>query len=224
MAYTDLHEHIRKLEAAGLLRRIKRVINKDTELHPLVRWQYRGGIPEEERKAWLFENVTDARGRKFDFPVVVGALAGNPAIYYLGMDCKSAQEMDEKWKRALSQPIAPVVVKNAPCQEIMMTGDELTREGGGLDKFPVPISTPGFDNGPYTTCSHWFTKDPDTGIQNVGNYGGQIKSRTHVGVFPSGLGQDIYLHWKKAQAKGQLVRGEPPGSCRTYPSRKSPTD
>ncbi|MBI2361737.1 MAG: UbiD family decarboxylase, partial [Deltaproteobacteria bacterium] len=215
MAYSDLRDHLKKLEAAGLLRRIQRLINKDTELHPLVRWQYRGGIPDEERKAWLFENVTDARGRRYKFPVAVGALAGNRAIYFLGMGCKTAEEMDQRWKEALSQPIAPVVVREAPCQEEVHAGAELDREGMGLEEFPVPISTPGFDNGPYTTCSHWFTKDPETGIQNVGNYRGQVKARTRIGVFPSGLGQDIYVHWKKAQAKGQplpaaLVIGAPP--------------
>ncbi len=62
MAYPDIHAHLKTLEAAGYLRRVKRTINKDTELHPLVRWQYRG-LPEEERKAWLFENVTDSKGR-----------------------------------------------------------------------------------------------------------------------------------------------------------------
>ena len=94
-------------------------------------------------------------------------------------------------------------------------GDELDKEGNGLDRFPVPISTPGFDNGPYTTCSHWITADLDTGIQNIGNYRGEIKARRRVGVFPSGLGQDVYLHWKKAQEKGvhlpaALVVGAPP--------------
>src|SRR5512135_1999949 len=83
MAYPDLHEHIKNLEACGFLRRIPQVINKDTEMHPLVRWQYRGGIPEEERKAWLFENVLDVKGRRYKFPVVVGALAGNKDIYLL---------------------------------------------------------------------------------------------------------------------------------------------
>ncbi len=214
MAYSDLHDHLKTLEASGLLRRIQKVINKDTELHPLVRWQYRGGMDEEDRKAWLFENVTDSKGRRYKFPVVVGALAGNKAIYFLGMGCKSAEEMDEKWKHALSQPIPPEIVTNAPCQEEVHMGDELQSEGG-LDEFPVPISTPGFDNGPYTTCSHWITKDPETGIQNMGNYRGQIKSSTRIGVFPSGLGQDIYVHWKKAQAKGKpleaaLVLGAPP--------------
>jgi 4-hydroxy-3-polyprenylbenzoate decarboxylase len=215
MAYFDLHDHLKRLEASGYLRRIQRVTNKDTELHPLVRWQYRGGIAEEDRKAWLFENVTDARGRRFKFPVVVGALGGNKAIYFIGMDCKDADEMDEKWRHALSHPISPKVTTKAPCQEEVHLGDELQGEGLGLDEFPVPISTPGFDNGPYTTCSHWITKDPETGIQNIGNYRGQIKSPTRVGVFPSGLGQDIFLHWKKSQEKGKplpaaLVIGAPP--------------
>ena len=89
MPYMDLHQHLKNLEEHGLLRRITRLINKDTELHPLVRWQYRG-LPEEDRRAWLFENVTDAKGRKYDMPVVVGALAGKPEIYYLGMGCNSA--------------------------------------------------------------------------------------------------------------------------------------
>ncbi|MDE3091058.1 MAG: UbiD family decarboxylase, partial [Chloroflexota bacterium] len=215
MAYPDLHEHLKLLEARGLLRRIQQPINKDTEIHPLVRWQYRGGIPEEERKAWLFENVIDAKGRHYKFPVVVGALAGTTEIYYLGMGCKTVEEMDEKWNRALAHPIAPVRVERAVSQEEVHLGAEVRRDGFGLDEFPVPISTPGFDNAPYSTCSHWITKDSETGIQNIGNYRGQFKARDRVGVFPSGLGQDLYVHWKKAQAQGKplhaaLVIGAPP--------------
>ena len=61
--YPDLHAHIAALEKAGLLIRVKRPINKDSEMHPLVRWQFRGGIPEAQRKAFLFENVTDSASR-----------------------------------------------------------------------------------------------------------------------------------------------------------------
>ena len=53
-AYPDFHDHLRILEERGLLVRVREPINKDTELHPLVRWQFRGGIPEHERKAFLF--------------------------------------------------------------------------------------------------------------------------------------------------------------------------
>ncbi|MFQ5856298.1 MAG: UbiD family decarboxylase [Anaerolineae bacterium] len=213
--YPDLHDHLRTLEDEGLLIRVKREINKDTELHPLVRWQYRGGVPDEERKAFLFENVVDSKGRRYDIPVVVGALAGSQRIYEIGMGCNGPEEMEKKWDQATAHPIEPELIDDASCQEVVYTGEDLTREGGGLDILSVPISTPGFDNAPYTTCSHWITKDPDTGIRNMGNYRGQIKTRTRVGIFPSALGQDVYIHWRKHQARGThlpaaLVIGAPP--------------
>jgi len=42
--YPDLHDHLQALDKAGLLVVVDRPINKDTEMHPLVRWQFRGGI------------------------------------------------------------------------------------------------------------------------------------------------------------------------------------
>jgi len=72
---------------------------------------------------------------------------------------------------------------------------EQVAEGMGLDKFPVPISTPGFDNAPYTTCSHWITKDLENGIQNIGNYRGQMKGRRRVGLFPSAASSVIKKFW-----------------------------
>ena len=65
----DFQEHLARLEAAGLLTRIERPINKDTELHPLVRWQFQGGLEEDERRAFLFTNVVDSEGRRYDTPV-----------------------------------------------------------------------------------------------------------------------------------------------------------
>ena len=76
-----MHEHLKALDEAGLLVTIDRKINKDTEMHPLVRWQFRGGITEPNRKAFLFTNVTDSKGHQYDIPVVVGALAANREIY-----------------------------------------------------------------------------------------------------------------------------------------------
>ncbi|HLA04840.1 MAG TPA: hypothetical protein VJZ16_02540, partial [Syntrophales bacterium] len=68
--YRDLGSYLAALEAAGKLVRIVAPINKDTQMHPLVRLQFRG-LPEKDRKAFLFENVYDSRGQKFDIPVVV---------------------------------------------------------------------------------------------------------------------------------------------------------
>ena len=51
----DFQEHLADLEKRGLLIRVDRPINKDTELQPLVRWQFVGGLPEEQRRAFLFQ-------------------------------------------------------------------------------------------------------------------------------------------------------------------------
>jgi 4-hydroxy-3-polyprenylbenzoate decarboxylase len=214
-AYPDLHDHIAALEKAGQLIRVDRPINKDTEMHPLVRWQFRGGLPESERKAFLFTNVIDSKGKRYDIPVVVGALAANREIYRIGLGVP-LDKIEETWARATAAPIPPRIVDNAPCHEIVITGDELNKEGKGLDGIPVPISTPGWDNAPYTTLSQYITRDPDTGVQNMGNYRGQIKSRRRMGMNPSlELRPGIYTHWLKYKKRGErmpaaVVLGAPP--------------
>ena len=62
--YPDLHDHIDALRSENLLIEVNREINKDTEMHPLVRWQFRGGIKDKDRKAWLFNNVVDSKRQK----------------------------------------------------------------------------------------------------------------------------------------------------------------
>lgn len=220
-SYPDLHDHIEALDKAGLLVRVDRPINKDTEMHPLVRWQYRGGIPESGRKAFLFTNVVDSKGKKFDIPVVVGCLAASREIYRIGLGCE-LDKIAETYTKAANNPIPPKIVKNAPCQEIVITGDDIKKEGMGIDSIPVPISTPGWDNAPYTTLSQYISKDPDTGIQNMGNYRGQVKARDRLGMNPSlELRPGIYKHWLKYKARGErmpaaVVLGAPP--CVTFTS------
>ncbi|MGE0747682.1 MAG: UbiD family decarboxylase [Rhodospirillales bacterium] len=212
--YPDLHDHIERLRKDGLLIEVTRQINKDTEMHPLVRWQFRGGIPEPERKAFLFTNIVDSKGRKFDIPVLVCGLAGNRAIYSLGMGVP-IEKIRDTWIHAMNHPIEPRVVEKAPCQEVVYEGEALLK-GHGLDDLPVPISSPGWDNAPYTSSSHFITKDPETGIQNMGNYRGQIKAPNRMGMNPSiELRTGGYQHWEKWKALGKkmpvaVVVGCPP--------------
>jgi UbiD family decarboxylase len=213
--YPDLHAHIAALERKGLLFRVKRPINKDTEMHPLVRWQFRGGLPESERKAFLFENVTDSTGKRYDIPVAVGILASNREIYGVGIGC-DVDKIKENWDRAEQHQIAPVMVEKPRCQEVVVEGRALTMPGQGVDGLPIPISTPGFDNAPYASCSMFITKDPDTGLQNIGNYRAMVKSPTRMGMNPEvELNQGIYEHWRKYKARGErmpavVVLGAPP--------------
>src|SRR3954466_11729151 len=126
--YPDLHDHVRALEKAGQLVRVDRPINKDTEMHPLVRWQFRGGIAEKDRKAFLFTNVVDSKGRKYDIPVLVGGLAANREIYRIGLACPF-EERAQRWVQAIQHPIPPRIVDDAPCQEIVITGKALDKPG-----------------------------------------------------------------------------------------------
>jgi len=194
----DLQQHLAQLEANGLLVRIDEPINKDTELHPLVRWQFRGGLREDQRRAFLFSNVTDSSGRRYDIPVVVGALAASPQIYAIGMG-RPVAEIGDAWMSAIAQPIPPVMVTSPPCQEIVITGDALRQPGGGLAQLPVPISTPGFDSAPYLTATLCITRDPDSGIQNMGTYRAALKATDRLGVRMATRvgGAGGYLHWQK---------------------------
>jgi UbiD family decarboxylase len=213
--YPDLHEHVLALARAGLLVVVDEPINKDTEMHPLVRWQYRGGIAESERKAFLFTQPTDSKGRHYDMAVLVAGLAANAQVYRTGFG-KPLDEIGPTWVNAIANPIAPRAVSDAPCQEVVITGADLDRGSNALDGLPVPISTPGFDNAPYLSAGHYITKDPDTGIQNVGNYRGQLKAPRRLGMNPSvELRAGIYAHWLKHKARGEplpcaVVVGCPP--------------
>ena len=66
-SYFDLHDQLAALEKAGLLLKVDIPVNKDTEIHPLMRWQFRGGLDENDRKAMLFTNVVDNRGDQSRF-------------------------------------------------------------------------------------------------------------------------------------------------------------
>src|SRR5258708_3783966 len=143
----DFQDHLAELERHGLLIRVDRPINKDTELHPLVRWQFLGGLPEDERRAFLFTNVVDSKGRRYDIPVAVGALAASPRIYAIGMG-KPVEDIGAAWERAIAHPVAPIFVNSAACQEVVIRGAALKQPGGALASLPVPVSTPGFDSSP----------------------------------------------------------------------------
>src|SRR6478672_4882928 len=121
--YWDFREHLHALEERGKLVHVNREINKDTELMPLVRWQFRG-LDERERKAFIFENIIDSKGRRYTMPVTVGTLAATTEIYAIGLMCEPDQ-IHERWTQAQLHPIDPVVVESGPAQEVVWQGKDL---------------------------------------------------------------------------------------------------
>jgi 4-hydroxy-3-polyprenylbenzoate decarboxylase len=73
----------------------------------------------------------------------------------------------------------PKTVSRAPCQEIVLTGDEVD-----LDALPIMRCWPG-DPAPFITLPAVITRDPATGVRNVGMYRMQKIDR-----------RSTYMHWQ----------------------------
>ena len=104
-------------------------INKDTELHPLVRWQFQGGLAEDERRAFLFTNVVDGR---------------RPPLRHSGRGRRAgglgARSTPSAWggrsRRSATPGCTPSPirsrrssVRSAACQEVVITGDDAAQAG-----------------------------------------------------------------------------------------------
>ena len=74
-------------------------IRRSTRTPNCIRWCAGNSSAACRRKSaapFVFTNVADAKGRKYDIPVVVGALAASPQIYAIGMGRK-VEEIGEAW-------------------------------------------------------------------------------------------------------------------------------
>jgi UbiD family decarboxylase len=199
--YEDLRGYLARLERDKLLVRVSEQVNKDTELVPLVRLQFRG-LPEDERRAFLFESVTDSRGRSFDGQVAIGTFAASRRVYAAAIGVETIADAGPVWQRALSSPIDPVRIDDGPCKEVVLTDPDELEASGGVDAFPHPISTPGFDNAPFLTSPYWISRDPEDGTYNVGVYRGMIKGPRRVGLQMDTPSQHIAIQLRKARRMG----------------------
>jgi 4-hydroxy-3-polyprenylbenzoate decarboxylase len=198
--YKDLREFLEALEKAGKLRRILRPINKDTELHPLVRWQFRG-LEESERFGFLFEHVTGIHAKDYNGSVASAVIAPCLDVYALALKCHSSrQAMYEKWAEAFRRPIPPLPVESGPVKEEIHVGEGLLAHGG-LNEFPIPMTTNGWEALPRLSGLCWFSKDPETGNVNVGTYNGVYLGplESCARVSPRG---HLRIHWQKCKARG----------------------
>jgi len=189
MAYRDLREYLKALEAKGKLKRVKKEVDKDWEIAAVCR-QLFYKFPDSKRPAVMFENV-----KGFNIPVVAGALGASREIYAIGLETDSVDGINRKWDRALEKPIPPRIVKEGPCKENIWMGEKVD-----ILKLPVPVWTVGEDPGPFFTSPYVITKDPETGVRNVGTYRMQVKGPNKTG-FLIGKVQDAAWHVKKNDDK-----------------------
>jgi UbiD family decarboxylase len=191
MAYADLRAYIEVLEERGKLRRVKKEVDKDWEIAAVCRQLFYKFKPED-RPAVIFENV-----KGFEIPVVAGVLGISRQVYALGLETDSVEGINRKWDHALSNPIPPRMLEHGPCKENILHGDQVD-----IEKLPVPIWTVGEDPGPFFTSPYVITKDPDTGVRNMGTYRMEVKGRNKTG-FLIGKLQDAAFHVRKNNERNQ---------------------
>lgn len=207
MAYDGLRAFVRVLEREGELVRIQREVDPYLELAEIADRTMKGGGP-----ALLFENVKGSR-----FPLLINAYGSRRRMSLaLGVQDleqhahaieelvhtrapKSARELADMATRlpALASAV-PRKASSAPCQEVVLTGDDVD-----LDALPVMTTWPK-DGGPFFTLPNVITKDPDTGIRNIGMYRMQrIDRRTtamHWQIHKTGA-----RHFRRAKELGKRL-------------------
>jgi UbiD family decarboxylase len=198
----DLREFIQLLDARGKLHRFTEdmaAINKDTEIIALQRISMRG-LPDKKRKVLVFDNVTDAQGRSYDMGVAAGVYGISEEVVLLGMGCETVHEALEKWHQAVESPIPPRIVDTGPVHEVVHTGQALKERG--LDMLPVPVEDPGFSQ-MLRTGLPMITRDPETGITNVGTYNGFLRDRDRMVAAIGGLRDTMRIQWETARRRGE---------------------
>lgn len=202
MPYRDLREYLRTLDDKGLLCHVEAEVDKDWEISAVCRRTFQK-IPEVRRPALMFHRI-----RGHTVPLVIGILGGSRRIYATALETE-VERVLEKWEAGTKHPLKPVRVEGGACQEVVHRGQE-----ANLEILPAPIWTVGRDPGPYHTSSFVISRDPDTGIRNVGVYRVQVKGPHRAGIMINPP-RNMMQHIRKNDEKGRdtevaLVYGADP--------------
>ncbi|MBT0587752.1 4-hydroxy-3-polyprenylbenzoate decarboxylase [Alteromonas oceanisediminis] len=186
MKYKDLRDFIHQLEERGELKRIRHEIDTDLEMTEIADRTLRAKGP-----ALLFENPKGS-----SIPVLAN-LFGTPERVALGMGQQSVSALREVGKLLayLKEPEPPKgikdlweklpvfkqvlnmpakVLKKAPCQEVVLSGDEVD-----LNQLPIQRCWPG-DAAPLITWGLTVTRGPHKKRQNLGIYRQQVIAKNKV--------------------------------------------
>src|SRR5689334_12821142 len=170
MPYASLRDFIARLEQAGRLVRVTAPVSPHLEMTEI---QTR--LLAQKGPAVLFENVVRADGSRYDMPVLVN-LFGTVERVAWGMDREPHQlraigetlaflkqpEPPGGWREAFEMlpllktvmAMRPRSVAAAPCQEVVLTGDEID-----LARLPIQTCWPG-EPAPLITWPLVVTKGP----------------------------------------------------------------
>jgi 4-hydroxy-3-polyprenylbenzoate decarboxylase len=206
----DLQQFLTLLEQRGQLRRITAPVDANLEIAEIANRLLLGGGP-----ALLFENVKGA-----SMPLAINVLGTVERVCWaMGMDHPTELETLGEKLALLYQPRPPKSVSQAvtlgkalfdvvkakpmrdllpPCHQVVRRGDDVD-----LDQIPLLRVYPG-DAGKVVTLGLMITKDPESGIPNVGVYRLQQQSKNTATVQWLSV-RGCSRHLRKAAAMGQKL-------------------
>ena len=184
MPYADMREFLERLEAEDELVTIRRPVKTEFEIAAGIR-----RMSDIKGPALRFENVVD-----HTIPVV-GSLFADRRKALLALDVATPAEGNEKFLRGLHAPIAPELVADGPCQEVVVTGDDID-----LFALPFPVYSEK-DGGAYVTVALEISRDPEDGTRNASIYRMMRTDRNHFAVM-SHVFQGLGTHIAKAERLG----------------------
>jgi 2,5-furandicarboxylate decarboxylase 1 len=169
MPFNDLREFITFLESQGELIRTQKPVDVKYEISAYIR-----KTSDVQGPALLFENLKD-----FAMPVLGGVFATRKRAF-LALET-SNEEYVNKFQSALDHLLAPKLVANAPCKEVIIKGKDVD-----LNKLPVPIFSEK-DPAPFITLGLCISRDPKSGGKNTSIYRLQLKGRNRLGIMAQHL-------------------------------------
>ncbi len=162
MPYADFRAFLDVLRANGELIDIDRPVNLYLEVGKALRKTGAIGGPALNFK----QNGTE-------FPLV-GGLYNTRSKALLAFESDEAHVFD-KIVAGLAKPIAPTMIAgNAVTHDVVITGGDVD-----LAKIPVPTYSAD-DGGPFITPGIVVSKDPETGVPDIGHYRFQIMGKTEM--------------------------------------------
>jgi 2,5-furandicarboxylate decarboxylase 1 len=162
MPYQDFRQFLDALRRHGELVDINRPVDLKTDIGKTMKQAYVHRGP-----AFTFTN------NGTEFPLVAGVYSTRKKAL-LAFEA-TEETIFDKFVHGLENPIAPTIVKGpAPCQEVVLQGADVD-----ITRFPIPTYSPK-DGGPYITAGIIVSKDPETGIPDIGHYRVQILGKDTV--------------------------------------------
>jgi len=215
MALDNLRAFVQAIDDAGDLVRVEQPVSVDkeiTEVADRCMKSARGG------PALLFTKPTLTSGGRSRYPVAINLFGSERRMSLaLGVDCLDhvgariselvALKVPEGLLGKLAMlPRLAEVAKfpprtlggRAPCQDTVVQGGDID-----LAQFPVPICWPE-DGGPYITLGGVITKNPVSGVRNVGMYRVQVLGKNELAMHWQRHKVGA-AHWRAMAEKGETM-------------------